>query len=51
METSQYARQCNDAQNTEIGMQPQPIEVPKANIDPTTNTMNRQESSGVDKGS
>jgi hypothetical protein len=31
-------------------MQPQPMEVPKANIEPSTDTKSRQESSGNDKG-
>lgn len=50
METSQYARQCNDAQNSAIGAQPQPMEVPKANIDPSTNTENRAPTTKNDKG-
>ena len=50
METSAYSRQCTGPENDKIGAQPQPMEVPKANIEPTTNTENRAPVTKNDKG-
>jgi hypothetical protein len=44
------ANQNNDAENSKIGEQPQPMEVPKANIEPSTNTENRQPVTKNDRG-
>lgn len=44
------SNQNNDTQNVPISAQPQPMEVPKAAIEPSTDTKNRQPATANDKG-